>query len=69
MGILYIVGFAIFIPFLRQTKDWSDIITKSSDLIITAVPPSLPACLGIGISYSISRLKKQQIINSVHCSW
>ena len=62
MGILCIVGFAISIPFLRQTQDWSDIITKSLDLITTAVPPSLPACLGIGISYSISRLKKQKIM-------
>ena len=62
MGILCIFGFAISIPFLRQTQEWSDIITKSLDLITTAVPPSLPACLGIGISYSINRLKKQNIM-------
>ena len=62
MSILCIAGFAISIPFLLETQDWSDIIKKSLDLITTAVPPSLPACLGIGISYSINRLKKQSIM-------
>ena len=62
MSILCLVGFAISIPFLRKTQDWSDILKKSLDLITTAVPPSLPACLGIGISYSIARLKKQKIM-------
>ena len=62
MGCLCIVGFAISIPFLLETQDWEEIIKKSLDLITTAVPPSLPACLGIGISYSISRLKKQSIM-------
>jgi cation-transporting ATPase 13A3/4/5 len=61
MSVLCIVGFAISIPFLLRTQDWSDIIKKSLDLVTTAVPPSLPACLGIGISYSINRLKKQHI--------
>ena len=62
MSILCIFGFAISIPFLLDTQEWSDIIKKSLDLITTAVPPSLPACLGIGISYSINRLKKQSIM-------
>ena len=62
MSVLCVVGFAISIPFLLETQEWSDIVKKSLDLITTAVPPSLPACLGIGISYSISRLKKQQIM-------
>ena len=62
MGILCIVGFAISIPFLLETQEWSDILVKSLDLITTAVPPSLPACLGIGISYSIQRLKKKKIM-------
>ena len=62
MGILCLFGFAISIPFLLDTQTWSEIIKKSLDLITTAVPPSLPACLGIGISYSINRLKKQNIM-------
>ena len=31
------------------------------DLFTTAVPPSLPACLSVGITYSLSRLKKKDI--------
>ena len=62
MSILCIVGFAISIPFLLETQDWDEILKKSLDLVTTAVPPSLPACLGIGISYSIARLKKQKIM-------
>ena len=62
MSILCIVGFAISIPFLLKTQDWDEILKKSLDLVTTAVPPSLPACLGIGISYSIARLKKQKIM-------
>ena len=61
MGCLCVAGFAISIPFLLQTQTWVEILKKSLDLVTTAVPPSLPACLGIGISYSISRLKKQSI--------
>ena len=61
MSILCIAGFAISIPFLLKTQTWSEILKKSLDLITTAVPPSLPACLGIGISYSVNRLKKQNI--------
>ena len=62
MSILCIIGFGISIPFLVKTQEWTDILKKSLDLITTAVPPSLPACLGIGISYSIARLKKQKIM-------
>ena len=62
MSILCIFGFAISIPFLLETQEWDEILKKSLDLITTAVPPSLPACLGIGISYSINRLKKQGIM-------
>ena len=62
MSILCIFGFAISIPFLLETQTWEEILIKSLDLVTTAVPPSLPACLGIGISYSINRLKKQSIM-------
>ena len=62
MSILCIFGFAISIPFLLETQKWDEILKKSLDLITTAVPPSLPACLGIGISYSINRLKSQGIM-------
>ena len=58
MSILCILGFAIPIPFLRETQTWGKIVTKSMDLITMEEQPSFPACLGLGISYSISRLKK-----------
>ena len=61
MSCLCVAGFAVSIPFLLQTQGWLEILKKSLDLVTTAVPPSLPACLGIGISYSINRLKKQNI--------
>ena len=61
MSCLCVAGFAVSIPFLLQTQGWIEILKKSLDLVTTAVPPSLPACLGIGISYSINRLKKQNI--------
>ena len=63
MAFLSIFGFSISIPFLKKsgvTKQ--EIILKSLDLFTTTVPPALPACLGIGISYAINRLKNYGII-------
>ena len=63
MGILCIVGFAITIKFLIIDAELSnvEILIRFLDLFTTAVPPSLPACLSIGITYSLSRLKKKGI--------
>ena len=62
MGILCIVGFAISIKFLKDANATNEeILEKFLDLITTAVPPSLPACLSIGITYSLHRLKKKGI--------
>ena len=59
MACLSFVGFGISVPFLiRAGLSIREILVKSLDLITTTVPPSLPACLGIGISYALSRLKK-----------
>ena len=63
MSIVCLIGYAISIPFLvKAGQETADILKKSLDLITTVVPPSLPACLGIGISYSVNRLKKQKIM-------
>jgi len=63
MACLAFVGFAISVPFmLNNGIDIGTIMKRSLDLITTTVPPSLPACLGIGISYSLSRLRKWGII-------
>ena len=63
MGILCIVGFAISLKFLIVDAELSnrEIVEKFLDLFTTAVPPSLPACLSVGITYSLSRLKKKGI--------
>jgi len=63
MACLSFVGFFISIPFmLKNGIDMITILKRSLDLITTTVPPSLPACLGIGITYALSRLKKWGII-------
>ena len=36
---------------------------KGLDLFTTAVPPSLPLCLTIGLEFALERLKSQEI----HC--
>ena len=63
MGILTLVGFFVSLKFLivegGATK--MDIIEILLDLFTTTVPPSLPTCLSIGISYSLSRLNKKGI--------
>jgi len=63
MACLSFVGFGISVPFMLENgiEFWT-IIERSLDLVTTTVPPSLPACLGIGISYALSRLKKWGII-------
>ena len=63
MGILCIIGFAISVKFLKVDGECSntEIVEKFLDLITTAVPPALPACLSIGITYSLHRLKKKGI--------
>ena len=63
MAFLSVFGFSISIPFLKKAgMPKKEIIIKSLDLITTTVPPALPACLGIGISYAINRLKSYGII-------
>ena len=63
MGIMTIVGFAISLKFLIVEGENSakEIIERFLDLFTTAVPPSLPACLSIGITYSLSRLNDKGI--------
>jgi cation-transporting ATPase 13A3/4/5 len=58
MACLSMIGFLVSIPFyIFNGMGVSDIIERGLDLVTTTVPPSLPACLGIGITYALSRLK------------
>ena len=63
MGIMTIVGFAISLKFLIVEGELTtrEIIKRFLDLFTTAVPPSLPACLSIGITYSLRRLTDKGI--------
>lgn len=63
MACLSLIGFLISVPFMiNNGVEIGTILKRSLDLITTTVPPSLPACLGIGISYALSRLRKWGII-------
>jgi predicted P-type ATPase len=58
MACLSLFGFLISFPIMmRHGIEFEEIIIRGLDLITTTVPPALPACLGIGISYALSRLK------------
>ena len=63
MGILCIISFAISLKFLITDGELEnrEIVEKFFDLFTTAVPPSLPACISVGITYSLRRLQKKGI--------
>lgn len=63
MAILSGLGFLIAFPFMvSHGIAMIDILFKAMDLLTTTVPPALPACLGIGISIALKRIKDRQII-------
>ena len=71
MGILCVVGFIGVLPFKisklsnddeKRKEEIKEIIKQGFDLITTAIPPSLPCCLGIGIGIAQRRIKNKQII-------
>ena len=63
MAILSLLGFIIALPFLvKSGMNWVNIMKRSLDLVTTTVPPALPACIGIGITYALTRLKREKII-------
>ena len=73
MGILCVVGFLGVLPFKikkivqidapdERKDEILEVIKQGFDLITTAIPPSLPCCLGIGIGIAQRRIKKKDII-------
>ena len=46
----------------NKAKEYSMIALQGLDLITTAVPPTLPCCLGIGIGIAQRRFKKKHIM-------
>ncbi|KAJ1539970.1 hypothetical protein HK405_012205, partial [Cladochytrium tenue] len=45
----------------RFGESWKNILVRALDLITIVVPPALPATMAVGVSFSMSRLKKQGI--------
>jgi len=63
MGCMALIGYFASFPFaIKNGTPPMDLFFRFFDLITTTVPPALPACLGIGITYALSRLKKYGII-------
>ena len=63
MALLCIIGYLGILPKRISREDTpKDIVLKFLDLITTAVPPSLPCCLGIGIGIAQRRIKKKGIM-------
>ena len=62
MTILCFFGYGLAFKFLMDA-DLSnhELAMRFLDLFTTAVPPALPACLSIGITYSLRRLKEKNI--------
>jgi cation-transporting ATPase 13A3/4/5 len=66
MAIVCVLGFLGVLPVklhrAESFKDYKEIINQGLDLITTAVPPSLPCCLGVGIGIAQRRFKKKGIM-------
>ena len=64
MSIFSLVGFGVVLKFLivDHKNSAGEIVYRFFDLFGTAVPASLPACLVIGVSMGISRLKDKKIV-------
>ncbi|EAR98777.2 E1-E2 ATPase family protein (macronuclear) [Tetrahymena thermophila SB210] len=66
LAFISLLGFFFSIPFMIRGYNLNflevrDLILGSVNLVTITVPPALPTCLSIGISFAISRLKKQKI--------
>ena len=73
LAIVCIVGFASVLPSKisriekyddkeERIEAYKDLIHQFFDLMTTAVPPSLPCCLGVGIGIAQKRFKKKGIM-------
>jgi len=46
---------------MNANVSYEELILRFFELFTSAVPPSLPTCLSLGMSYSLYRLKKHDI--------
>lgn len=56
-----IIGYCVLINRFLETLTSEDMVVKFLDLFTITVPPTLPASLHIGVTYSVSRLKSKNI--------
>ena len=74
MAILCVIGYFAVLPFKikkikdetydseeEKNQDYLELVLQGLDLITTAIPPTLPCCLGIGIGIAQKRFKKKNI--------
>ena len=62
MAIISFIGYGIILPpSIYYELDTKSIIFKGFNLTSTAVPPTLPAAMTVGIAYALSRLRKNKI--------
>ena len=74
MAILCVIGYFAVLPFKikkinnetydseeEKKQDYIELVLQGLDLITTAIPPTLPCCLGIGIGIAQKRFKKKNI--------
>ncbi|EGR26894.1 hypothetical protein IMG5_205740 [Ichthyophthirius multifiliis] len=66
LGFNALIAFLITIPKFIELLDQQailpvDVVIRILDLITISVPPALPTCLAFGVSFSLRRLKKQNI--------
>ena len=63
MASVCVIGYLGILPFrIIRADPAKDIVEKFLDLITTAVPPSLPCCLGVGIGIAQRRIKGKGIM-------
>ncbi len=59
---LAVIGWAVSIPkLISYGFDSVEIVQKTGDLVTIAVPPTLPAAMTIGTTFSLMRLRKKGI--------
>ena len=62
MVIICFIGYFASLKYLMKANvSYEELILRFFELFTSAVPPSLPTCLSLGMSYSLYRLKKHDI--------
>jgi len=62
MTVLCLIGYFISLPImLMDGVETEEIILRGLDLVTCTVPPALPACIAIGISFAVERLKSKGV--------